>query len=296
MKKLFNIFKRGKKEISKWNELVYDKSLYKSNGIDDLYNRRIDGYIIKNILNLDEVDELISVFEKIDLEKAVQFNEREGYVIPRAYSQIQSNNEFDEKLFETYLNDASWFKGFLNSNLSFDIEDRIIKTISNLQGGIKVSVPVFKQESQAREFSFASFRFLKLGRGGMNIHCGSMFREIYPNFYKRLDMLINFDGQLSYFIMLQRPEKGGQLRLFDAEWSIYKKHYKDSGFVDNNGIIKSNFKTAIQDIDPKPGDLIVFVGGDIWHEVTNPESGKPRITIGGFLAYSNNHNEIYLWS
>lgn len=299
MVNLLNYFKSKKpllRDFTKWKDIPYADVANHGHGIDDLYNRKNDGYIIKNVLSSEEIQELIQTFNKLDISKAVYSTERAGYILPRAFSQIQNENEFDFELLDSYLNDANWLQKEFNEQLSFNIRERIINTVSRFQGGIPVTIPSYKQEDVARPFTFATYRFLNLGKGGMHIHCGSMFREIYPNFYKQLDKMVNFDGQLSYFLMLQRPAKGGQLRLFDAEWSEYGAYREGKGFEDKKGRIKPMEETIRQDIDPQPGDLLVFVGGDIWHEVTNPEEGQSRITLGGFLAYSNDRDQIYIWS
>jgi len=290
-KKLLN-----KKGFSNW-KIIPASHLNKTKPyIQDLYDRKIDGYIIKNVISNAEVQEMIQAFEYLDKNREVHFHGREGYINPRAFAQIQNNNEFDEGLLQSYLEDAEWLSSFLKNKLSFDIETRIKKTLSEMQCSIPVSVPYCEVKGEKKTFTFATYRFLKVSAGGMHIHCGSMFRKIYPNFYKRIDQIVNFEGQLSYFLMLQRPSKGGQLRLFDAEWKKYKKHNDGIGFYDSNNTIKSMESTAFQDIDPMPGDLLIFVGGDIWHEVTSPTEGLPRITFGGFLAYGNNRSNIYVWS
>jgi hypothetical protein len=298
MLKLFNFFKKkgGHKIFSKWKNIPFNEVGKNKNGIDDLYNRKTDGYIIKNILSNDEVEELIKTFHQLDKSKAVPFIGREGYILPRAFSQIQNEREFDFELLDSYLNDSIWLSDNLTKHLSFNIQERITSTISLLQGGIPVTIPNYGENENKRPFTFATYRFIEMNKGGMHIHCGSMFREIYPNFYKQLDRIINFDGQLSYFLMLQRPEEGGQLRLFNAEWKDYKVHVDNKGFEGNDGSVKTMEETSIQDIDPKPGDLLIFVGGDIWHEVTSPKKGNPRITLGGFLAYAMDRKGIYIWS
>ncbi len=298
LKKILAWFSQPQKQkpFSKWENIPVGDLKKGEPYIDHLYNRVTDGYIIQNVLNETEVKELVSAFENLDAYKAVHFEKREGFINPRAFSQIQNENEFDFDLLNSYLNDAEWFAKFLKERLSFNIKEKLLDTLAKLQNNVPITIPNYSTGGTHKAFTFATYRFLKPDKGGMHIHCGSMFREIYPNFYKQLDKIINFDGQLSYFLMLQRPEKGGQLRLFDAEWKDYKKHFDGLGFVNDQEQVKAMNETIIQDIDPKPGDLLIFVGGDIWHEVTNPELGLPRITLGGFLAYSNKRDEIYVWS
>lgn len=297
MASIFSFFRKKIDSVpfSVWRNIPYADIAENSNRIDDLYNRKADGYLIKNILSESEIKELIDLFESLDKSKAVSSGKR-NFIIPRAFSQIQNENEFDFGLLDSYLTDAQWLLEEMKKNLSFDIQERVVRAISRMQGGIQVTIPEYKTDGVNRPFTFATYRFLSPSEGGMHIHCGSMFREIYPNFYKQLDKMVNFDGQLSYFLMLQRPEKGGKLRLFNAEWKDYKVHRDDRGFIGADGHVQSMEETTTQDIDPMPGDLLMFVGGDIWHEVTRPEQGLPRITLGGFLAYSNTRDQIYIWS
>ncbi|MEM7038253.1 MAG: hypothetical protein AAF570_14815, partial [Bacteroidota bacterium] len=49
-------------------------------------------------------------------------------------------------------------------------------------------------------------------------------------------------------------------------------------------------------IEPTEGDLILFSGGRIWHQVENLSGSRPRITIGGFCARSHDDQSFYFWS
>ena len=49
-------------------------------------------------------------------------------------------------------------------------------------------------------------------------------------------------------------------------------------------------------LEPEEGDMILFSGGRIWHQVANLSGDKPRITIGGFGARSRDDKTFYFWS
>ena len=49
-------------------------------------------------------------------------------------------------------------------------------------------------------------------------------------------------------------------------------------------------------ISPDVGDMILFHGGNIVHEITDVKSTQVRITIGGFLASSKDEQKFLYWS
>jgi len=290
----------GWKVRSNWQVVDYKQMGTVSNYIDRLYQRKTDGYLIKRVLEEGEVQELLLALGEISEHKHVPFEKREGFTTPRAFSQIQTDNDFNDELLRSYLNDADWFRDFLLQRLSFDIRNRVFNCFKRLQKDKTVLEPSYKMDGNIRKFTFATFRKIFVNNGGMFIHCGSMFKQIYPNFYERVGSIVNFDRQLSYFIMLQRPEKGGQLRIYDAEWGKYKSTCYDQeqncGLATVEGKCTPLKNIPFKDIDPMPGDMIVFAGGDIWHEVTAPFLGPERVTFGGFIAYTENNKEISVWS
>jgi hapalindole-type alkaloid chlorinase len=105
--------------------------------------------------------------------------------------------------------------------------------------------------------------------------------------------------QLSFYFMLQKPEQGGELSLFDLEWqegqskaSLYENH--DVRLPDIS--VHTIYKEEAQIIDPQPGDLVIFAAGQIWHRVEEVLGNKERMTLGGFAAYSYDKLTVYHWS
>ncbi len=48
-----------------------------------------------------------------------------------------------------------------------------------------------------------------------------------------------------------------------------------------------------QYINPDIGDMVIFNGGRIWHKVADFDGDKNRITVGGFLAHSQDNQTVY---
>ena len=55
------------------------------------------------------------------------------------------------------------------------------------------------------------------------------------------------------------------------------------------------FKSG-QKIKPKPGDLLIFNGGSIWHKVEEIKGKSDRITFAGFLDMNKDKTKWIYWS
>lgn len=107
------------------------------------------------------------------------------------------------------------------------------------------------------------------------------------------------DDQLSYFVVLQQAESGGELTIYDMLWENVKRKEspENNDFViDDND--KAIYLTEVKNfaVKPQPGDILIFSGGPIWHRVEDIKGNIPRITFGGFLNFSNDNKELYYWS
>ncbi len=114
-----------------------------------------------------------------------------------------------------------------------------------------------------------------------------------------LNSNLDMDNQLSYFVVLQNPEGGGELTLYDLLWKDvqHKDHPENNDYV----IDLSGQRRYVSDlgqvaVQPMPGDLLIFHGGPIWHRVENIYGRIPRITLGGFINFSTNREHLYYWS
>ena len=55
------------------------------------------------------------------------------------------------------------------------------------------------------------------------------------------------------------------------------------------------FKSG-QKIKPKPGELLIFNGGHIWHKVEDIKGKSDRITVGGFMDMSADKTKWLFWT
>jgi hypothetical protein len=125
-----------------------------------------------------------------------------------------------------------------------------------------------------------------------------LFQEQSPVYYQAVESMKK-EGQLSFFIVMQQPESGGELTLYDMVW----EHVNGKDFPENNEFVldKNGSKVFLNDVEskkfnPEPGDLLIFYGGKIWHRVEPIMGTKPRITLGGFINFSDDKKKCFYWS
>lgn len=147
----------------------------------------------------------------------------------------------------------------------------------------------------------ATFRVQKPEKVDFKLHCGNQFIDLFPEYFAYLTPKVHVRDQLSYFIMLQEPEKGGRLILYDVSWKQAqicdsKKNTLETVkgkkiFLDTDKSVKRRY------LNIKQGDLLVFAAGEFWHEVEQVYGDRNRITYGGIIGNgADNPKEIFWWS
>ncbi len=147
--------------------------------------------------------------------------------------------------------------------------------------------------------SAGTFRIFLPNQGGLHVHCGNLFQAQSEFYYSLIENDIDKNDQLSYFLVIQQPELGGELTIYDMLWKDVKKkksQEENESVIDEGG--NTIFLKDVPSFSVKLmlGDILVFAGGPIWHRVENIGGGIPRITLGGFLNYSKDGKELFYWS
>ncbi|WP_414565758.1 MULTISPECIES: 2OG-Fe(II) oxygenase [unclassified Anabaena] len=261
-------------EITINNWLTFDAESTKnySDGINEIYQGKIDGILLKGIFSQAE---MLAVTHKLENKnyqlEAVGYGTTLGYVLAAASGKI-----------DKYLRTAANFRSELKRLFNTNFEARVEATLSQMSGGRKVELA---RENDERIYTPATFRFLHPNRGGIGLHRDNEFL-VQPS-YQYLNKVAKMVNSLSYFIIVDTPEKGGDLVLYDVPVEQSETRIKD---LDLEKCPKKIINTNI-------GDMILFRGGNILHQVTpDVEGRKTRITIGGFLAISKDDQKIFYWS
>ncbi len=155
-----------------------------------------------------------------------------------------------------------------------------------LAGGRQVKVPT---DSAGETYTPATIRILGEG-GDLALHCGNQFLHELPEF-RHLASILELQDQLSYFMTIAEGQAGGDLVVYDIEWDT-----TPNSQVDGTPIREVIHTYTSMPIRPPAGAVLFFDGGRIWHQVTAVQGSKNRITIGGFAAFSQDHQTVYYWS
>jgi hypothetical protein len=112
--------------------------------------------------------------------------------------------------------------------------------------------------------------------------------------YDDLRGRVDLTGLASFFLVIQRASGGGELVLYGRTWGPSDN---DFSRPDLGAILVEDARQSERRVVPlEEGDLLVFGAGRILHEVTPVAGMTPRLTIGGFLAFGAEGDEVVYWA
>ncbi|PBQ30973.1 hypothetical protein CNR22_04040 [Sphingobacteriaceae bacterium] len=291
------------KEPYNFETLTLDELLKRGDTIHDLYTNAADGFLIKNFLTTQEVDTILSHIDIAENDNPA--HTPVGYTYPPVFAEFSSRVSREaesnrEAAINSYFEKTSAFNRDFAATFGVDVKERIEKTYSQISGNREILVAEGMEGKG--HYPFATFRCLVPDKGLMSVHCGNYFGKTFEAFYKDLTKKVAVENQMSFFIMLQEPEAGGELTLFNFRWKAGQT--KSNPSEDNEIIQPDGSKMYVEDdaniikdkIVPKKGDMILFQGGNIWHRVETIRGSTPRITFGGFIGISVDKQKFYYWS
>jgi len=103
----------------------------------------------------------------------------------------------------------------------------------------------------------------------MDRHCENLYARIpvLQPLQQRLDML----RVCSFFLVLQAPEAGGELVLWEDRWSEGSRNLRGLG-------------GDTVEVGPRAGDVVFTAAGNQYHAVRTVKGSRARWTMGGFFA------------
>lgn len=260
--------------------------------VQQIKKQTLDGFIMKNVFSEEEINTVKSNLNMLtDVELMPTPS---GKIFPSPFAIITNEGE----RLDSYYSSLAQFDAFKAANTSVGIlVDRLHRFFVSVGANYKVSIPYNRVKDKA--VAPGTFRFFYPGMGGLHVHCGNLFQAQSMFFYSLIKNNIDMDGQLSYFIVLQQSEEGGELTIYDMLWDKVKRKESPENnefVIDDQGhsIYVDTLKSFA--VKPKPGDILVFSGGPIWHRVEDIKGQSPRMTFGGFLNFSKDEKELYYWS
>jgi len=266
-------------------EVTQDKDL--PDFLSLINQAKIDGVIIKNALpklQLDKINDKIDALKNIMVE-ATDF----GCVVGRTLDGCARTD-----LESAYFPETDRISNFFNQVLGIKVEKLFESVVTKISGDRKVTQPVY---SNGDKYKAATLRISKPGREGMQSHIGNEFITYLPQL-EHIAGVVDPKDRFSFFFLLQKPEIGGELVVFDLVWKNTPEH-----LVADMAVVKkklereeylNNFKSMNVNMDA--GDLLIFDGGRIWHRVRPSEGDMDRITLGGYGGISRDGKGFNYWS
>jgi hapalindole-type alkaloid chlorinase len=250
-----------------------------SNIFNELVESRIAGVIIKNFLNEKEIESIMAAFSRVKDENRNPFKSNEGAVFPEPFSVLAKTGFNENDLNEIIPKGNIKLLAVLNNFFSGSYKEKLYSLFSSLGNGFNFSDALLNGTILKNEKAyFTTIREIYVNGGGIKKHCEKDLQIYYHKFFELIGLKTPH-FQLSYFILLKKPQQGGELKIHNQFFKKNTQHDADKDYY-------------LPEIDQ--GDIVIFNGGEIYHSVSNIMGSENRITIGGFL--SKKHKNFYSWS
>jgi hypothetical protein len=269
--------------------VIAEDILYYPFPLDNLLEGSLDAFIGRNFLSEDvrlQIKDMVLTQQESDV---VLLPNNEGVVFPAPYSMVTNEGRQED-----------YFLKAQKIHISANSIHRIIT--KQLKQFTAHALSLLHTPS-GKAFSPINFRWLKKKSKGLTIHCENSFlHQLHQPFLKSLKETVELLDQLSFLIVIDKPEGAGDIVLYNREWVNFQvkpdRFSDDIKKDDSLKFFKKNGQTNVQStcVELKNGDLFVFRAGQIWHRVQDVGTVGDRITCGGFLAKSRNGQNIYFWS
>ena len=210
--------------------------------------------------------------------------------------QYRFHNNNDVALERSFFYSSAQFNTNFASKFNIDIYAKLKAVLNAITNCPEYEyVPHY---THGGEFPFCTIRELFPGTGEMTVHCEKALFSFANTFYNNITPTMDIDYQWSFFVVLEAPESGGALTVFDFDNNEVVQKIDDEKFLMRDGsifTIDPHSERAVQ-VMPKKGSLVIFNGGNYWHRIERIAGNNSRITLGGFVCHDNNSNKGYIWS
>jgi hypothetical protein len=252
--------------------------------LGDIYRRRHVGAIVRN------------VFEPAHMAALAEHLRAGVDGMPRAVAPTFKGGLYGVPLvmasedLQDYLRDAERFRTALAPLFAAagGLEARIESVFAPLAGGLPVSVA---RSDDGRAYLPATIRVLVEG-DSLPIHYenGTTRAAAMKPILSRLDR----ETIMSFYVPVALALEGGVLEVFTTDCSgDGHRIIGDLGGPERARTILA--ARGYVEVLPGVGDMLLFDGGRHYHLVTEVVSGA-RWTLGGFFAYTKDHDRILYWS
>ncbi|MEA5622970.1 tetratricopeptide repeat protein [Nostoc sp. UHCC 0251] len=245
--------------------------------IENICIGKIDGILIKQVFSIKEMER---VKEQIITLKNRTKTTLSWELIGESLTNIKGE-------IKHYYEQCFIFNLQLKEIFENNFEPRVLSVFNAIS---KIQTLELAKQNSEKAFIPAQIRILYPNSGGYKAHTEHELFEFY-HLYEHLKPVVQQFDILSYFLVIDKPEVGGELILYDflskQTTSVMKKNF----YTDKLDEYLEKFRKQI--INPNIGDMVIFNGGRIWHKVADFDGEKQRISVGGLLACCQETQKIF---
>lgn len=271
-------------DLLSWHQLDAGDLDGRETVVDDICSRRIDGVTIADVMSAEETARAVAALRGDGRDdRQAMFGSMVG--LPLAELPRHTEDTTDRSV---YLDDAARNAEVLGAAFGFDPAQRVFDVVSRLVAGRTVTSPAEGE----RRYSAGNVRFYEPGSVGLPAHAGNEFHMHGDGTLAHLRSTTATTDHMSWFVILQQPDEGGELAVFDRTIETYTA----SGPWTDQGRQDEEFDAipALR-VDPAPGSMVLFGGGWRWHRVEPVTGTVARATYGGFAGISHDGGAVNLW-
>jgi hypothetical protein len=269
----------------KWIDVDVDDVGAHRGLVTALLEREVDGLTISNVMSAEECTRGLRALEASQGDRVPCLF---GSMLGRPLAELPRWVD-DPSDRTVYLEGARQWRSWYRAAFGFDPHDRVAGALEAMSDGKRVEPPT----EGGMAYNPGNIRWYEPGGPGLPAHVGNEFAMHADGCLSHLSRVTETVDHLSYFVVLQSPEQGGALSVFDLEFG--RHHPADPQWGEQGRNDRDFDSLPAHRVDPPPGSLVVFCGGRRWHRV-DPVAGRTaRVTYGGFGGPSRDGTAINLW-
>lgn len=248
-----------------------------------LEHKEIDAVLVRSVFTPPEIERALGALEGLRAEAGAEMF---GHVLGTPILQLGN----DEKDRSRYFASTVSARRSYRRAFGFDPHDRVASVLGEMSQSAPVSIP----HDGPLGYNPGTIRWFLPGQGGLYPHAGNEFVD--QNEQGALAHLLTINQVrewMSWFVVLQRPESGGTLTVFDLLHEDRPPAADGGDPTAREALFGGLARTSF---DPEPGTLIAFCGGWRYHSIEQIGGSRPRITYGGFMRPDRTGQTLHLWA
>jgi hypothetical protein len=230
------------------------------------------GFIVPNFFATEECDALVRAVNESGMQnyKHVAANVSKFGLVQMEYNTPEAKKNYFDQV------------RFMNGDYN-----RVLKDLPNpVENVIELLVQITSRDCRIAEepelgsYFAGTFRHVK-GAGLTHFDFGSVETRGWA--------ISRVIGQLSWNIYLSDPVEGGELVVYEKQWSPASEQYKSDSYWYHSDAVNGGKRVVYK---PRKGDLVIFNSVN-FHEIKKPKFD--RFTVSSFIGLTP-ENQLLLWS